>query len=59
MNIDPIIKWLIERVNEVNHGKVGIIFNIIDDKIEWIQKIYDPTEKPVDKEKPVYYSNKR
>jgi len=34
----------------VNHSKVGVVFNIVDDKIEWIQKIYDPTEKPV------YYS---
>ena len=42
-------------MNEVSHGKVGVVFNIVDDRVEWIQKIYDPTEKPVDKKKPVYY----
>lgn len=56
MKIDTIVEWLIEKVNEVNHGKVGVVFNIVDDKVEWIQKIYDPTEKPIDKKKPVYYS---
>ena len=55
MKIDPIVEWLIEKVNEVNHGKVGVVFNIVDDRVEWIQKICDPTEKPVDKKKPVYY----
>ena len=61
VNIESIVEWLVEKVNEVSHGKVGVVFNIVDNKIEWIHKIYDPTEKPVDKEKPVYYSvnNKR
>ena len=55
MKIDSIVEWLVEKVNEVSHGKVGVVFNIVDDKVEWIQKIYDPTEKSVDKKKPVYY----
>ena len=55
MKIDSIVEWLVEKVNEVSHGKIGVVFNIVDDKVEWIQKIYDPTEKPVDKKKPVYY----
>ena len=55
MKIDSIVEWLVEKVNEVSHGKFGVVFNIVDDKVEWIQKIYDPTEKPVDKKKPVYY----
>ena len=40
----------------MNHSKVGVVFNIVDDKIEWIPKIYDPTEKSVYKKIPVYYS---
>lgn len=55
MNIKSIVKWLIRTVNKVSHGKVGVIFNIVDDKIEWVQKIKDITEKPVDKSKPLHY----
>ena len=47
VKIDSIVEWFIEKVNNVYHGKVGVVFNIVDDRIEWIQKIYDPTEKPV------------
>ena len=53
MNIDSIVEWLVEKVNELSHGKVGVVFNIVDDKIEWIQKIDERTEKPADKTKPV------
>ena len=56
VKIDPIVEWLVENVNEVNHGKVGAVFNIIDDKVEWIQKIDERTEKPADKTKPALYS---
>jgi len=53
VNIDSIVEWLVEKVNELSHGKVGVVFNIVDDKIEWIQKIDERTEKPADKTKPV------
>ena len=56
VKIDSIVEWLIEKVNEVNHGKVGVIFNIVDDKIKWTQEIYERTEKPADKTKPALYS---
>ena len=52
MKIDPIVEWLVEKVKKVNYGKVGVVFNIVVDKIEWIQKIDERTEKPADKTNP-------
>jgi hypothetical protein len=52
VKIDPIVDWLIQAVNEVSHGKVGVVFNIVDDKVECIQKVDERTEKPADKTKP-------
>jgi hypothetical protein len=46
---DETIEWLKEQFdNCIKWGELGIIFNLRDGKIEWIEKIKKITEKTGD-----------